>query len=425
MAEIQEISTPIVLPQVGEKAHIVAVTEISHDSEAEDVEVHDIEVGESSDSSVKGDNDVADDTATAVKAPENEYKFEGWMGEDPSSAEGHMVWKEYEPKPWEESDVDIKITHSGICGSDIHTLRAGWGPTDFPCVVGHEIVGVAVRVGSEAEGDIKVGDMVGVGAQTDSCRSRDGPCTACESHEENYCNDMHLTYNTTFRNGGKAYGGYALYHRSPSHFVVKIPDGLNPAHAAPMLCGGVTVYSPLKVFGAGPGKRIGVVGVGGLGHFAVLIAKAMGVDKVVGISRRANKRDEALKLGCDEYIATEDDADWATTHANTLDLIICTVSSPKMPLLEYMGLLDLDGALVQVGIPEEPIPVSAWALVPKRRRLVGSLIGSPQEIQELFQLAADKHIEPWVETRAMSDANQAIIDMEAGKPRFRYVLTNQ
>ncbi|KAF7550773.1 hypothetical protein G7046_g7914 [Stylonectria norvegica] len=353
-----------------------------------------------------------------------EYKFEGWMGEDISAAEGNMVWKEYEPKAWEESDVDIKITHSGICGTDIHTLRAGWGPTDFPCVVGHEIVGIAVRVGTEAEGDIKVGDRVGVGAQTDSCRSRDGPCTACESHEENYCLDTQLTYNTKFRNGGKAYGGYAIYHRSPSHFVIKIPDGLAPEHAAPMLCGGVTVYSPLKLFGAGPGKRIGVVGVGGLGHFAVLIARAMGVDRVVGISRKADKREEALKLGADEYIATDDDEDWANKYANSLDLIICTVSSPKMPLEQYLGLLALDGTLVQVGIPEEPIPMSVWALVPRRRRLVGSLIGSPNEIHELFQLAADKHIVPWVETRPMADANQAILDMEAGKPRFRYVLTN-
>ncbi|KAH7133373.1 chaperonin 10-like protein [Dactylonectria estremocensis] len=353
-----------------------------------------------------------------------DYTFEGWMGEDPSAAEGNMVWKEYEPKPWEETDIDIRITHSGICGSDIHTLRAGWGPTDFPCVVGHEIVGIAVRVGSEAEGDIKVGDRVGVGAQTDSCRSRDGPCDACEHDEENYCSDMHLTYNTTYRNGGKAYGGYAVYHRSPSHFVIRIPDGLASEHAAPMLCGGVTVYSPLKVFGT-EGKRIGVVGVGGLGHFAVLIAKAMGAERVVAISRRAYKRDEALQLGADEYVATEDDEDWAKKHASTLDLIICTVSSPKMPLQEYFDMLALNGTLVQVGIPEEPIPLSAWALVPQRRRLVGSLVGSPKEIEELFQLAADKQIVPWVEMRPMTEANQAIVDMEAGKPRFRYVLVNE
>ncbi|KAK7413616.1 hypothetical protein QQX98_007479 [Neonectria punicea] len=376
------------------------------------------------DSNVDVDS-LADSLADSSSSVETDYTFEGWMGDDPSAAEGKMIWRNYEPKPWEESDIDIRITHSGICGSDIHTLRAGWGPTDFPCVVGHEIVGIAVRVGSEAEGNIQIGDRVGVGAQTDSCRSRDGPCEACENDEENYCHDMHLTYNTTYRTGGKAYGGYAVYHRSPSHFVVKIPEGLRPEHAAPMLCGGVTVYSPLKVFGAGPGKRIGVVGVGGLGHFAVLIAKAMGADRVVGISRRACKRDEALELGADAYIATEDDEDWVKKNAGTLDLIICTVSSPKMPLQSYFDLLALNGTLVQVGIPEEPIPLSAWALVPRRRRLVGSLIGSPKEIEELFQLAAEKKIEPWVEMRPMAEANQAILDMEAGKPRFRYVLINE
>ncbi|KAF4460315.1 Alcohol dehydrogenase superfamily zinc-type [Fusarium albosuccineum] len=336
-----------------------------------------------------------------------DYKFEGWMGEDPSSAEGHMVWKEYEPKPWEESDIDIKITHSGICGSDIHTLRAGWGPTDFPCVVGHEIVGIAVRVGSEAEGNIKVGDLVGVGAQTDSCQSRDGPCQACEGHLENYCKDMHLTYNTTYRTGGKAYGGYALYHRSPSHFVIKIPDGLLPESLA-------------------PGPESG--SVSSASEVLVTLrcsSKAMGADRVVGISRRSDKREEALALGADEYIATAEDENWSQKHAGTLDLIICTVSSPKMPLQEYFDMLALDGTLVQVGIPEEPIPVSAWALVPARRRLAGSLIGSPKEIEELFQLAADKQIVPWVEKRPMWDANNAIVDMEAGRPRFRYVLVNQ
>ncbi|KAF4977541.1 hypothetical protein FZEAL_5912 [Fusarium zealandicum] len=350
-----------------------------------------------------------------------DYKFEGWMGRGPLSAEGNMVWKEYEPKPWEETDIDIKITHSGICRSDIHTLRAGWGPTDFPCVIGHEIVGIAVRGGSEAEGNIKVGDMVGVGAQTDSCRSRGGPCQACERDLENYCKEMHLTYNTTYRTGGKAYGGYALYHRSPSHFVIKIPDGLLPEHAAPMLCGGVTVYSPLKVFGAGPGKRVGVVGVGGLGHFAVLIAKAMGASRVVGISRRLKMR---TGLGSTPALSTSSSVPslrqspvLQTKNAATL---FFPLHVPVMPLQEYFDMLGLDGTLVQVGIP-----VSAWALVPPRRRLAGSLIGSPKEIQELFQLAADKQIIPWVEKRPMSDANQAIIDMEAGKPRFRYVLVNE
>lgn len=199
----------------------------------------------------------------------------------------------------------------------------------YPVVVGHEIVGVAVRVGSEAEG-IKVGDVVGVGAQSDSCQGRDGACDACSSHDENYCHDTVNTYAGTHRNGAPTYGGYGLYHRCPSHFVIKIPDGVAPEHAAPMLCGGVTVFSPLKHFGAGPGKRVAVVGVGGLGHFAVLFAKALGADEVVGISRKQSKKKDAVDLGCDDYIATDDDEDWASKNENRFDLVLSTVSSTKV-----------------------------------------------------------------------------------------------
>lgn len=353
-----------------------------------------------------------------------DYKFEGWVGLDSSAADGKMQWKEFTPKEWEETDVDIKITHSGICGSDIHTLRAGWGPTNYPCVVGHEIVGTAVRVGSKAEGDIKVGDLVGVGAQGDSCQQRDGPCDACANDEEQYCNSVVNTFDSVHRNGGKGFGGYALYHRAASHFVIKIPKGLAPEAAAPMLCGGVTTYSPLKHFGAGPGKKIGVVGVGGLGHFAVLFAKALGVDEVVGISRKADKRKDALAIGCDDYIATDDDKDWDKKNAGRFDLIISTVSSPKAPFQGYIGLLNFNGTMVQVGAPEEPIALNCFGLIPKRKSLAGSLIGSPSDIREMFQLALDKNVKPWVEQRPMSDANQAVVDFQDGKPRFRYVLVN-
>lgn len=368
------------------------------------------------------------------------YKFEGWMGLDSSAGDGNMVWKEYEPKTWEETDIDIKITHSGICGSDHHTLRSGWRPTEYPCVVGHEIVGIAVRVGSHAKGDIMVGDIVGVGAQSDSCLGRDGACNACKDNRENYCPKRIFTYGMRHRNGDKTYGGYAKYHRCPSHFVIKIPKGLDSAVAAPMLCGGVTVYSPLKYYGAGPGKKVGVVGVGGLGHFAVLFAKALGADEVVGISRKADKRNDAISLGCDDYIATDDDECWEQKNVGRFDIIISTISSPKAsslssynkhaadhmqaPFQGYIGLLSGEGRMVQVGAPEEPISLSSSALTHNRKSLSGSLIGSPQEIRDMFQLALDKGVKPWIEIRPMEEANQAIVDLGAGKPRFRYVLVN-
>ena len=214
-----------------------------------------------------------------------DYKFQGWMGLDKDSYKGNLKYQEYEPKTWTETDIDIKISHCGICGSDLHTLRSGWGPTLYPCVVGHEIVGTAVKVGSKAaEGGIKVGDRVGVGAQCDSCLKPD--CEECSNGLENHCqNAMIGTYNGRWPDGSKSYGGYADYWRGPSHFVVRIPDAIPSDEAAPMLCGGITAFSPLKKNGAGPGKKVGIVGVGGLGHFGLLAAKALGCDKVVAISR--------------------------------------------------------------------------------------------------------------------------------------------
>ncbi|RHZ49202.1 hypothetical protein CDV55_102481 [Aspergillus turcosus] len=354
-----------------------------------------------------------------------DYKFEGWLGLDKDAAKGNMVWKEFTPKAWEETDVDIKITHSGICGSDLHTLRSGWGPTMYPCCVGHEIVGIAVRVGSKAEGGIKVGDRVGVGAQNDSCLGRKGDCEECASGLEQYCsNKMVGTYNSVHLNGDKSYGGYALYHRAPSHFVFKIPDAIPSAEAAPMLCGGVTLYSPLKHYGCGPGKKVGVVGIGGLGHFGILFAKALGADKVVAISRKANKKEDALKLGADEYIAT-DEPDWAQRHNRSLDLIVSTVSSSKMPIVQYASLLRTDGYFVQMGAPEDgALEIPASSLIGRRIKMGGSLIGSPSEIREMLQLAAEKGVHPWIQERPMKDANQAVVDMEAGKARYRYVLVN-
>ncbi|KAI6081672.1 GroES-like protein [Hypoxylon rubiginosum] len=355
-----------------------------------------------------------------------DYKFEGWLGHSAESAKGKMEWGAFEPKKWTENDVDIQITHCGICGSDLHMLRSGWGPTHKACCVGHEIVGRAVKVGKNVK-HVKVNDRVGVGAQALSCLQPD--CPDCSNGLENHCARSSVnTYGSVYPNDeGKSYGGYADYNRTNGHFVFKIPDGLPSEVAAPMLCGGVTVYSPLKKNGCGPGKTVGVVGVGGLGHFAVLFAKALGADKVVGISRKASKKDEVLELGADQYIATDDDKNWSVDNARTLDLIISTVSSPKMPLTEYLGLLKVGGSLIQVGAPDGGnLPaVSAFTLIMSGIKIGGSAIGSPDEIREMLQFSADNKIRPWIQTRPLKDANQAIIDMEEGKARYRYVLVNE
>ncbi|KAL9075476.1 MAG: hypothetical protein Q9161_001548 [Pseudevernia consocians] len=352
------------------------------------------------------------------------YNFQGWLGLDSSSVKGNMKWQGYEPKTWEETDVDIKVTHCGICGSDLHTLRSGWAPTIYPCCVGHEVVGTAVKVGSKVEKGIKVGDRVGVGAQSSSCLKPE--CEECASGMENHCMNMVGTYNGKYGDGSKSYGGYSDYCRAPSHFVLKIPDAISSEEAAPMLCGGITVFSPLKKNGCGPGKKVGIVGVGGLGHFGILYAKALGADSVTAISRSSAKKEDAMKIGADKYIATNDDKDWATHHARSLDLIVSTVSSPNMPLEQYLSLLRTNGTFIQVGAPEDSMPAfNAFSLIAKGCKIGGSAIGAPHEIEEMLELTAKKGVKPWIQTRPMKDANKAVVDMDAGKARYRYVLVNE
>lgn len=304
-------------------------------------------------------------------------------------------------------------------------LNEEQGPVDYPTCVGHEIVGKVVRAGSKVEGGLKVGDRVGVGAQSDACLGRFGSCHVCSIGEEQYCPKFVATYAAQHFNGAKTMGGHGNYHRCPSHFAIKIPDGVRSEHAAPLLCGGVTVYSPLRYFGCGPGKTVGIIGVGGLGHFGVLFAKAMGADRVVGISRRENKRDEVMKMGADDYIATSDSDGWAARFDGTFDLLINTVSSVRIPLADHLRLLKKDGTIVQVGNPDDgemsfhPLP-----LISRRVRYTGSTIGSPQDIRDMMALAAEKDMEFWIETRPMTEANQAIVDLENGLARYRYVLTN-
>lgn len=296
----------------------------------------------------------------------------------------------------------------------------------YPVVVGHEIVGNAVRVGSQVS-HINVGDRVGLGAQSDSCFNRGGPCSDCSSGRENMCTKKGRcdTYNGVYFSGGKSYGGFANYNRAPGRFVVKIPDTLPSADAAPMLCAGITTYSPLKDHSCGPGKRVGIIGVGGLGHFGILWAKALGADRVVAISRKDDKRADALKLGADYYIGTEHDKDWANKHAATLDLILCTVSSPSMPLRDYLGLLDTKGTFVQLGAPDDALPqIMAFDLLQKGKILTGSCIGPVKQIEEMLQFAAERSVKPWIEERPMKQANRATVDLVDGHVRYRYTLFN-
>ncbi|KAF2133041.1 GroES-like protein [Dothidotthia symphoricarpi CBS 119687] len=349
-------------------------------------------------------------------------QFHGWLGHDAKAAEGNMTWSPFTPKPFNAIDIDIKISHCGICGSDIHTLRSGWGKTHYPICVGHEVVGHVLRVGS-AVTKFQPGDRVGVGAQAFSCLRAD--CPECTQGLEQHCPKMVGTYGGKHPDGSWSMGGYATHIRVPAHFAIAIPASLPSAAAAPLLCGGITVFAPLRKHRAGPGKRVGIIGIGGLGHMGILFAAALGCSSVVAISRRDDKKDDATAMGATHYIATSTDATWARTHARTLDLLICTVSSPDMPLDSYLRLLRTGGAFVQVGAPEDKLPrVSAFSLIGKGCSISGSQIGSPADIEHMLGFAAEKGVRPWVQERGMGEANKSVVEMEGGGARYRFVLVN-
>lgn len=285
------------------------------------------------------------------------------------------------------------------------------------------MVGTVVKAGTEVS-HIRVGDRVGVGAQSDSCRL--DTCKECTHDMENLCQNGWVgTYNDLYSDGSKSYGGYATYCRVPARFAFKIPDGLESREAAPMMCAGLTTYNALTNNGAGPAKRVGVVGIGGLGHFALLWASALGCASVVAISRTRDKEDMARSLGATHFVATETDADWEQRNAQTLDLIVCTVSNANMPLGGYLNLLGVRGQFIQIGEPEDTLPgLKVFSLIGRDIKVGGSVIGSPAKMVEMLDFAVKHKVHPLVEERKMESANEAVRDMDNGKARFRYVLTN-
>lgn len=354
----------------------------------------------------------------------HDRKFEGWAGVDEKAAQGGLVYQSFEPKPWDEDDIEVKVKFCGICGSDLHILAGDWGkvnPSD-PYVCGHEIVGEVVRVGSQVK-DLQLGDNVGIGAQSDSCRE----CRSCLRGEGQLCLKKTWTWNSAYRHGiaGKAKatskGGFARYWRGPSGYAVKIPESIDLASAAPMFCGGITSYSPLEQYGAGTtAKRVGVIGIGGLGHYAVMFAKAMGAE-VTAISRNRSKEGDAKKLGASEFVAM---SEGIAGHEASLDLIICTINPDTLDLSPYMPLLDAYGTLVIVGISPK-LNIKCNDLITANRKVAGSNIGSPEQIKRMLKLVEEHKLESWIEKYDMEDINQALIDFEKKDPRFRYVLVNK
>ena len=313
------------------------------------------------------------------------------------------------------NDVLIEIRYAGICHSDIHTVRGDWGDQSYPLVPGHEIVGIVTEAGSEVA-RYTVGDRVGVGCMVNSCRE----CANCRHGDEQYClSGAVATYGSVDRDGTVTQGGYSTHVVVDADFVVTIPDGIDFTSAAPLLCAGITTYSPLRRWAAGPGKKVAVVGLGGLGHMAVKIAHAMGGEVTV-LSQSLKKQEDGLRLGAAHYHATSD-PDTFTQFAGAYDLIINTVSAP-IDVDAYLRLLAVDGTLVNVGAPAEPMSLNVFSLITGRRSYAGSMIGGIRETQEMLDFCADNGIASEIELIPAERINEAYERVLASDVRYRFVI---
>ncbi|WP_145137831.1 NAD(P)-dependent alcohol dehydrogenase [Roseomonas gilardii] len=337
----------------------------------------------------------------------------GYAAEAATAPLAPFTFERRDPGP---TDVRIDILYCGVCHSDLHQARNEWHNTLYPCVPGHEIVGRVTAVG-EAVTRFRVGDLAGVGCMVDSCRE----CANCQEGLEQYCERGFVgTYNGEDKHsGGHTFGGYSRAVVVDQAFVLKVPENLDLAAVAPLLCAGITTYSPLRHWKVGPGQRVGIVGLGGLGHMAVKFARAFGAH-VVLFTTSASKVEDALRLGAHEVVLSRDEAAMAR-EANSFDFILDAVAA-QHDINAYLGLLKRDGTLVQVGAPEQPLPVAVFSLIFKRRSFAGSLIGGIAETQEMLDFCGEHGITSDIEMIRMDEINTAYERMIRSDVKYRFVI---
>lgn len=322
---------------------------------------------------------------------------------------------EIERRDLEPKDVLIEIMYCGICHSDIHHVHNEWGVETYPLIPGHEIAGIVSQIGTEVTKH-SVGDHVGVGCMVDSCRE----CVNCKNGEEQYClNGSTMTYGKIDKYGKQTYGGYSTHIVVTEDFVLKIPESISLDVAAPLLCAGITTYSPLHHWNAGPGKKVAIVGLGGLGHMAVKIAHAMGAHVTV-LSHSLKKKEDGLRLGADDYYATSEPETFEKL-AGTFDLIINTVSA-KVDIDAYLKLLATNGTLVNVGAPAEPLSVYAFSLIMGRKSFAGSVIGGIKETQEMLNFCAEHKIGADIEVISADKIDEAYERVLNSDVKYRFVI---
>ncbi len=337
----------------------------------------------------------------------------GYAAQNATSPLAPFTFDRRDPGP---KDVALDITHSGICHSDLHQARNEWGGSLYPMVPGHEIVGRVTAVGSDVK-NFKEGDYVGVGVMVDSCRN----CPSCNKGEEQYChNGFTPTYNAEDKkHGGLVQGGYSKSVVVDEHFVLKIADNLDPAGAAPLLCAGITTYSPLKHWKVGPGQKVGIVGLGGLGHMGVKFAAALGADVTV-FTTSPSKVEDAKKLGA-HHVVISKDKDAMAKEKDSFDFILDTVSA-NHDIGEYLALLKRDCTLTQVGLPSEAVPVNIFSLAGKRVSLAGSSIGGIPETQEMLDFCAKHNIVSEIELIRPDQINEAYERLLKSDVKYRFVI---
>jgi alcohol dehydrogenase (NADP+) len=343
------------------------------------------------------------------------YAAKAYGAASPSSGLIPLSIQRRSPGP---KDVQIEILYCGVCHSDLHQVRNEWSalPTVYPCVPGHEIVGRVVKAGSGVK-KVKEGDVAAVGCMVDSCRT----CARCREGLEQYCESLPtFTYNFEDKHiGGVTYGGYSQSIVVDEAFVLRVPDKLNPSAVAPLLCAGITTYSPLRHWKVGRGQKVGIVGLGGLGHMGVKFARAFGAH-VVLLTTSAHKTADALRLGAHEVVVSKDEKEMLK-HAGSFDFILNTASAVQ-DLNVYLELLKLDGTLTQVGAPEKPLPVGVFSLLFKRRRLAGSVIGGIKETQEMLDFCAANDITADIELIPIQQINEAYERLLRGDVKYRFVI---
>jgi alcohol dehydrogenase (NADP+) len=345
----------------------------------------------------------------------SQYKAKGFAAASAKSPLSLITIPRRDPG---EHDVQIEILFCGICHSDLHTVRSEWSatmPTVYPCVPGHEIVGRVTEVGS-AVTKFKPGDIAAVGCMVDS----DGNCSECQAGLEQYCPHMTLTYNSPdVHLGGVTYGGYSDSIVVKEHFVLRVPSNLNLAGTAPLLCAGITTYSPMRHWNVTKGTKVGVVGLGGLGHMAVKIANALGAHVVV-FTTSPNKKEDALRLGADEVVVSRD-TNQMSRHVNSFDFILDAVSA-EHDINAYLQLLRRDGNMTLVGAPEKPHALAAFSLIMKRRSLSGSNIGGIAETQEMLDFCGKNNITADVEVIPIQKVNEAYDRMSKADVKYRFSI---